>query len=118
MHGLPATFDATVFVGSTLDSVTFAVNVIHLAFDSGLSISVNARVCYRAEVAQVTLVDELPVRESRLMLLIGKAVSGAACDTNGFLTLELEDGGLIQVTDELSNFESYSITTPDGEIFV
>jgi hypothetical protein len=38
MYGLPQHFDASVFVGRTLDHVPFTANTVHFAFDGDVAI--------------------------------------------------------------------------------
>jgi hypothetical protein len=42
VYGLPSDFDPTVFVGRELERITFGVNVIVLAFDGDLTVSVSS----------------------------------------------------------------------------
>jgi hypothetical protein len=49
---------------------------------------------------------------------VGTAVAGAIRTASGGLVLTLRNGTVIEFEDDSDEFESYSITTPDEEIFM
>ena len=57
-------------------------------------------------------------RSSSLMGTVGTAVAGAIRTASGGLVLTLRNGTVIECEDDSDEFESYSITTPDEEIFM
>jgi hypothetical protein len=118
VHGLPKDFDASVLVGGTLETVTFASNAIHLAFDNGNSVTAQMHLRYRGSPESTYRDDVLPVSDSSLMSLVGQRVVTATAHSRGDLTLELDAGGTLQVQDDSEHYESYTIKTPDREIFV
>lgn len=118
MYGLTARFDASMFVGLRIESVTFAENAIHVSLGKGFAITSTTWIRYRANASGEPHRDELPVSESSLPALIGVSVSGGERTAHGGLVLSLESGGEIAVDDDSDRYECFSITTPDGEIFV
>lgn len=118
MHGLPSDFDPVIFVGRQLESVTFAVNAIRLAFDGDMAITALSEVRYRTTSKADVRIDVTPVADSGLMALLGSHVVDAETRPPGDLTLLLEAGGSVMVFDDSKEFECYSVTTPEGEIFV
>jgi len=118
VHGLPKDFDASVFVGGSLETVTFAANAIHLAFDNGNSVTAQMHLRYRGSSEAAYRDDVLPVSSSSLMSLVGQRVVTATTHSRGDLTLEFDAGGTLQVQDDSEHYESYTLKTPDGEIFV
>jgi hypothetical protein len=118
MHGLPKDFDASVFVGATIETVTFTVNTIHLAFDTALAITAQRHLRYRISSAASLEDDEVPVTNSGLMAMVGRVVESAEIRGPGDLILGLEGGSLILVEDDSQHYESYTLTTPEGEVFV
>jgi hypothetical protein len=118
VYGLPKDFDASFFVGGVLETVTFAINAIHLTFDTGTAVTVQKHVRYRVSSNEPLRDDVLPTLESGLMALVGRRVESTALRLPGDLILEFERGGTLLVEDDSEGYESYSMNTPDGEIFV
>jgi hypothetical protein len=118
VYGLPKDFDASFFVGGVLETVTFAINAIQLTFDTGTAVTVQKHVRYRLSANEPLRDDVLPTSNSGLMALVGRRIESTALRLPGDLILEFERGGTLLVEDDSEGYESYSINTPDGEVFV
>lgn len=118
MHGIPKEFDATIFVNRELESITFASNAIHLDLGAGHAITAQKHLRYRVHVGSDLRDDVLPVGASSLVALVGRRVERTEVRMPGDLILHFEDGGVIWFEDDSVHYESYSILTPHGEVFV
>ena len=93
MKGLPKTFDTSLFVGRTVDQVSFSVNNVSLYFDADLILTVEGPFEHRPAIGDMaTAVHQLPVSESKLMQLAGHHVTEARVEGDGGLSLVFEDG--------------------------
>ncbi len=119
MYKLPKGFDGAFFIGKTLELVSFSVNSVFFSFGENVSITVESSLLYR-EGAQDDLaeVQTVPIKESRLMQLVDHAVTRVHADEEGTLSLMFDNGHVLQLFDDSSNFESYSINDGSREIFV
>jgi hypothetical protein len=118
MYGLPRDFDATVFVGRELITISFSANTIHLAFSDNISITLTSSFVYCDASSDACLNQTIPVRSSNLMHLIGQTVDTATATPDGTLALVFDNGNSLTCLDDLQNYESYSICIGDREIFV
>jgi len=118
MYGLPEDFDSGTFVGFELETLTFSSNTIHLAFAGQHSITVLGHLRYQLEPGADFRDDILPVTASGLPALLGRSVERAEVRRPGDLLLHFEGGGTLVVQDDDEHYESYSVETPTGEIFV
>ncbi|NMM17073.1 MAG: hypothetical protein HHJ14_08010 [Cellulomonas sp.] len=118
MYGLPEDFDPATFVGCEFETVTFASNAIHLTLGAEHSVTVTHHVRYRLEPGADLRDDVLPITGSSLPALIGRSVERAEVRRPGDLVLHFEGGGMLLVEDDDAHYESYSVRTPAGEIFV
>jgi hypothetical protein len=117
MHGLPADFDSSFFVGLTLDSVGFSVNTVHLDFDHDVSVTCESSYEYVVN-AQVTFVETLPESRSGLMVLVGRKIIHAEGREDGALVLSFEGAGHFICYDPSPQYEAYHIRRGNTEIHV
>ena len=119
MYGLPETFDASVFVGRTLQQVAFSANSVSLWFGEDLSVTIESSFSHAASSGSKQAEKQtVPVAKSSLMQLAGKAVRSAESDRHGTLTLRFEGGHVLSVFDDLPQYESYRIQQGEDEIIV
>ena len=119
MYGLPRGFDASRLVGRTLDFVTFTSNTVHFSFDGGASITIEASFTHWIRGAAPSSQRlSVPVSESRLMQVVGAAVSAARATEDGTLVLDFTNGQSIAVHDDSPRYESYRMQLGDEEIIV
>jgi hypothetical protein len=120
MNGLPKDIDLTFFVGKTLNSVRFAVNVIDFSFDEKISITLESsyqhQQSFEAEHDLVgTIQSVYLIPTSSLMQLAGHTVISATGTEDGTLTLTFDHGQVLHLLDSSKAYESYQFT--DGEHF-
>jgi hypothetical protein len=118
MYGLPSDFDPQIFVGRELEAVTYAVNVIVLAFTPQLTVSVSGSAPDRPTQDRDALIDRAPVAESELVSIVGDSVVTVELKSPRELILELARGGEITLLDDEDMYECYLINTGDREIVV
>lgn len=118
MHGLPANFNAQMFVGKQLTSLTYAENLIHVNFDEELTLTVLDSISYRTDAQAVETVESSPLTTTRLVSLIGRHVTSGKVETPRELVLGLEGGGSMRFVDESDRYESFIIRGPGTEIIV
>jgi hypothetical protein len=58
------------------------------------------------------------VRESSLTRILWSQVVGAVRTASGGLALTFNGGAVVEIEDDSIQYESYSIRTPDGEIYI
>jgi len=119
MYGLPVDFDASRLVGCTLEQVSFSENTVHLSFSNDASITIES--CF-AHSAHDDLGDaersRVPVRESRLMQLLGESIDSAHASAEGTLSLRFTNGQVFACFDDTSQYEAYRLKLGEEEIIV
>ncbi len=118
MYGLPNDFNSERLVGRTLEMICFNENQIYFHFDEKLTIQVGSSLRYQQGPRQAPETIEVPVLQSNLMQLLGRSTKKAFGDTKGTLTLEFEDGQILQILDDTPLYESYQIIQGDFRILV
>lgn len=119
MYGFPSGFDASRFVGRTLELVSFSENTVHLSFDETVSITIES--CF----AHWTQGDvghshrrTVPVSDSQLMQMLGASIESAEAASDGTLTLRFTNGHMFACYDDAPMYEAYRMRFGDEEIFV
>jgi len=118
MYGLPADFDASVFVGRELEQVCFSVNTIRFDFDGDIAITATSSIVLTLSAGTEPEQQAPPVVASRVMALVGRKVRSAQSHTDGTLRLCFEGGGSLTYRDDMKSYESYYIRIADKEIVV
>ena len=118
MYGLPVDFDLSIFVGRSLQLVSFTVNTVHLAFNEDLSITIESSYAHQLETHHPETRTEVSARESTLMRLLGKVIESAEAFDIGTLVLHFEGGQLLKCFDDSSQYEAYKITNQGKETIV
>lgn len=112
MHRIPENFDASVFAGATLASVTFGPFKVDLTFegDQPLWIAVEGAYIHDGPESEGwTDQVRIPVRTSRLMQLTNHAVVEAARLDAERLRLDFDHGHSLTLIDDTDQYESFQI---------
>ncbi len=118
MHGIPQDFDASIFVGSIFELVTFTQNSIHFVFNPGGTITLTSLYVYRFDrAADGVEKGVVPVTSSRLMELVGQEVRSAEKEKR-VLRLCFDEERSLEFLDDSDQYESFTITIGNREIFV
>ena len=115
MCGLPSDFDASIFVGRTLEQVSFSANTIDFSFGRDLSITIEGSFTHKTLDDEDPQKERVPVMYSKLMRLTQKSVRFAEAVREGLLILSFEDGQVLSCFDDSPNYESYRISHGDVE---
>ena len=118
MHRLPPDFDASVFVGSTLETICFSANTVNLTFDRDLQITILGTFMYRAGPNAEPVEAVVPVATSNLMSLAGKVVESAEAHVDSALTIRFAGQHILTLANEPGPYESYTLQIKGREIFV
>lgn len=118
MYGLPPDFDATLFIGSELQQISFTVNTVYLTFDKDISITLESSFSFQSDRNSETERHVPPVRISAVMSLVGRQICSASATRDGTLVLEFTGGGVLTCIDDSKEYESYRICLYDKEIIV
>ncbi|HLQ15028.1 MAG TPA: hypothetical protein VK256_04125 [Candidatus Eisenbacteria bacterium] len=118
MYGLPNDFDPQIFVGRRLETVTFAVNVIVLAFGDQLTVTILGSLPYFPAGDVEIRVDRPPVSSTSLVSVVGRNVVAFDLKSPRELILEFEGRASITLLDDSDSYESYLIKTGKREIVV
>jgi|WetSurMetagenome_2_1015567.scaffolds.fasta_scaffold42537_2 hypothetical protein len=119
MYGLGPWFDSSRLVGCTLEQVSFSQNTVDLSFSNDVSITIES--CY-VHSTPGDLGDAertcLPVRESRLMQLLGESIETAYASAEGTLSLKFTNGHGFACFDDTPQYEAYRLKLGGEEIIV
>ncbi len=119
MYGLPKDFNASFFVGRTLEHVTFRQYAVDLGFDEHVSITVESSLQHQLSLDDVeSEVQSIPLSHSRLMQLAGRGVTDVKGEVDGTLLLVFDNRHVLRIFDDRPNYESYSIRNGEQEIIV
>jgi hypothetical protein len=113
VYGIPENFDPTIFVGATMESVSFGWYVVGLTFSADTTIHVTVEGGYDHAGPNGAWHDEardLPLSESRLMNLPGKEVTEAVVENPQALLLTFADGQTLRILDTSQQYESFQIS--------
>ena len=118
MYGLPRDFDFSIFVGRSVELVSFTVNTVNLSFDEDLSITIGSSYEYQVDTRSPGEKRAIPVQESTLMQLLGKTIEAAEACGRGTLVLHFEGGQIFKCFDDEPQYEAYTITNRGRETIV
>lgn len=118
MYGLPDDFDPQTFEGRRFSSVTFAENLISLAFDEAVIVTVLGSVMYRSSPDADDHIDTPPVSHTSLPSLVGRTVAVCKVESPQQFILDLGGGAALTFRDDSQSFESLIIRIGDQEIIV
>lgn len=113
MFEFPPEFDVDVFVGSTLELISFNATQVHFYFDSG-RISVCTYSPFKRTTDAHVEVVRMPVLQSDLMVLIEHSVTEAATEDGQFLILTFDNGQVLRF-ETVGGYESYEVVV-DGKL--
>jgi hypothetical protein len=119
MYKLPKGFDASIFVGCSLELVCFSSNNVTLHFSKTIVITVESTFMHYDKLSKVApSVVTIPVAQSDIMQLLGHSVRDAAGDEQGTLVLVFDHNRILEIYDSSSQYESYQIRHGDQLIVV
>lgn len=119
MYGLPKDFDGGRLVGRFLEQICFGLYQIQLGFDERVTIAVSSSFLYRDSTPDPKAIEipDLPVVQANLLQLLHHAIVKAFGNHEGTLTMEFDNGHVLQCFDQ-PNYEAYEIILGDKHIIV
>jgi hypothetical protein len=121
MYGLPKDFDCGRLVGRFLEQICYGLYQIQLRFDQALTISVESSFLYKDPAAPQPKRIDIPggpAIQSCLLHLLHHTIVKASGDDEGTLTLEFDNGHVLQCLENEGPYESYQINIGDRLIIV
>lgn len=118
MYGLPADFDSRIFVGRTLEQVSFFINQITFHFDQKISVRLEGEYSLQMEAASEPEIIEVPEFHPGLTKLLEEVVKSASSSRDGTLALRFSNGAALTFYDRSPGYERYEITIGDRHIIV
>ena len=117
MKGLPKTFDTSLFVGRTVDAVSFTVNTVSINFDGGLILTIEGPFEHTAAFGAIgNQLNEPPISESRLMQLAGHQVTEATVVDDGGICLSFEGRQYLRCIRGSEPYECFHISQGGLEV--
>lgn len=107
MYGFPPDFDPAVLVGSTLQVVSHAQNLVGLDFGE-IRVTAYGSVWYRTSTGGEEHVDTPPVTGTELVALVGRTVTSAELTSPRRLDLQLDEGS-VTLLDDSDDYESFTL---------
>jgi hypothetical protein len=120
VYGLPRDFDASGLPGQSLVQICFGVGQIQLRFDKDLTIAVTSAFLYKdspVSDARTINIPDLPAVQSSLLQLLHHTIAKAHGNEEGTLTLEFDNGHVLQCLDQ-PYYEAYQIIQGEDQIIV
>ncbi|HEX5278675.1 MAG TPA: DUF6188 family protein [Micropepsaceae bacterium] len=118
MYGLPADFDGRIFVGRTLEVVSFFVNQMILRFDQDISVRLEGEYSLQLDSGSEPEIIEVPEFHPELTKLLEQTVSNASSAKDGTLKIQFSGGAIFTCYDRTPGYESYEIDIGDRRIIV
>jgi hypothetical protein len=121
MYGLPENFDGSRLVGRFLLQICFGLYQIQLHFDERLTISIESTLLYRYSMTSDPKrihIPDTPTFRSDLLQLLHHTITGASGNQEGTLTIEFDNGHVLQCLDDQAGYEAYEIRIGDDSIIV
>jgi hypothetical protein len=121
MYGLPKDFDYGRLGGRFLEQLCFGIGQIQLRFDQRVTIAVTSSLVYRQSPTshpKTIEIADLPIVRSNLLDLLHHTITDAFGSDEGTLTLEFDDGQVLQFLDPDPHYEAYEIHFGDEQIIV
>jgi hypothetical protein len=118
MYGLPADFDASIFVGKRLESVCFYEFSVGFSFDPEAYVQTEWGFNYSVGPNEPSHFQAIPATDSGAIRLLGFTITAGEAHPDGTLTLVFDDGSVLQFLDSGPQYESYQIKLGDREIIV
>lgn len=114
MYGLQANVDLSFFVGRTLGDISFSEHSIVLNFDGQkieprVSLGIQSAVSLKILDGKKYEWEDFRQGASFLVALIGNTVAAVKGNVNGTLTIEFQEGSILEVYDNSKQYESYQI---------
>jgi hypothetical protein len=118
MYGIPIDFPKDIFLGKTIEMISFSVNQVTVHFDADISISIESSFSLTSSGEECT-VQVFPLKSSNLIRIIGQRVEDIKFeDSYKTVLIFLTEGDELRCYDDSTEYESLKINLPDREIII
>lgn len=118
MYGLPLDINLTFFTGKALSQACFGVHDLILSFDDDIGITITSSISYSYAGESILQTKEFCKAALAITSLLNRVVHHVQGDVTGTLTITFEDGAILQVYDDSTQYESYVIRNGQQLIIV
>jgi hypothetical protein len=120
MHQLPADFDPSIFLGKTLELVSFSANTVHFAFADGPAITAMGSFQHTRPDETTPTAFEIgrEPKDTAVPSLAGRAVASAAVEHGHTLRLVFDDASTLWISGGTEEYEDYTLSLSEREIVV
>jgi hypothetical protein len=118
MYGIPIDFPKDMFLGKTIELISFSNNQVTIHFDADISISVESSFSLVAAGEECNI-QTFPLKTSNLIRIIGEEVKDIKFeDSYRTILFFLTDGDELRCYDDSTEYESLKINLSDREIII
>ena len=118
MYGLPANTNLDFLKGKTLIQACFGENDLILNFSENIAIAVFSSVGFIGDAENVKRHTAFADVSAEILSFLSKIVTDVCWTREGTVTLSFSNGREIQIYDDSESFESFTITSPQGQLIV
>jgi uncharacterized protein DUF6188 len=119
MYGLDPKTDLSFLLGREVQQVAIGIHQVQIRFDQKVCIAIESRFQYSDRLGQTFECHaDHPVDATRLVELLGTALTDFRPEPSGTLALKFGTAGTLILFDDSKEYESYQISTPDRYIVV
>lgn len=119
MYPLPEDFDASYLSGRCVEGVCFAEFQINLHFSGAVILQIEGRHEFEHAAGASEIHDRFPIEQSHLPSIIGDVVTALEFDRpSGDMKISFARGAKLCLWGDCGPYESYRLTSKDGNIVV
>ena len=118
MYRLPSDANLDFFKGKTLIQACFGANDLILNFSENISVAVFSSIGVGLEAVNLKRFTAFEEASANILALLNKDVTDIHWTVDGTITLLFDNGHAIEVYDDSTDFESYTISSPAGQVIV
>ena len=119
MYGLPKNFNSSFLKGKIIEQVSFAQYQVNLFFCGNVWIGIEGAYKLFHEDRLLENVNNFPLSNSKLLLLIGKLVKDVSFESkSGNILIEFDDGYKLLIFGDVGPYEAYTLFNGVNEIIV
>jgi hypothetical protein len=107
MHGLPPNFDYSPFVGRELESVNFALRMVHFSFGEEYSATSWHEYSYMSAPGCPLTTETVEQTVSNVMILLRARIRAVDPGSDGTLRFVFEDSRELRIHESEAPYESY-----------
>jgi hypothetical protein len=118
MYGLKSDPGIDVLKGQTLEQICIGENTLFLNFSGDISIGTYSCIGLGSEDQPSIRYEDFVAISQELLRLLSKDVKSVGWTPEGTITIKFLSGKIVELYDDSSQFESYTIAKPNGLVVV